>query len=581
MSDLTPAGRDRVYANSSAVSPSRVLPGRTRCPAGGGRDPVYTNSSAVSAGETGREGRTSEPVINVVTECAANVSPHPTRAGLAVLRGEAAQAAAVLVTDAHRYERDDQGGDALAALKTPLADEIELNRDGRPVRAVIDRCLLPAVVEAGRRLGTGIVVARGCGPAGLGLPSGEGGPTGLTPSVRDVLVRYGSGIVRCGPGVDRVVLAASIASSYPDRTVTVLCRSKAQARDAAAACVSAGLRPFRLYSRGPLPQGARLVVTTTGQLSRVPAADLVVTLDPRGALRSHGPVSTDSPLDRPAGFDSDRFTAGGRRHLLSVGATAGELDHADPGLRAGLPRRLALIDLDEAFSDNEAARLGRLFGFAEATLFAEGHVPTRVTVETIVLRRRPGGYPGGDAGTRFLRGIVRNAVRNRVAAKVAREKAAEGHSVRVLAAGPAHAAALARMLPGWAARVAAGADVGGLAPADRRCLHDALRLAGGPGLIVTPAALRTLDPDAADVIVRADGGRGLPLGLAVPTGSVPGRAVRLVDFDDRFDPLLRRSSRQRFAAYRGAGWFAEGADPVAERAKDFVDRAFGGTARVE
>jgi hypothetical protein len=76
-----------------------------------------------------------------------------------------------------------------------------------------------------------------------------------------------------------------------------------------------------------------------------------------------------------------------------------------------------------------------------------------------------------------------------------------------------------------------------------------------------------------DVLVRADGGVGLPalgsMELTEPN-SEPVRLLLVVDVDDRHHPVLRRRSRSRREAYDRRGWFAPGVEPVQARVNEFL-----------
>jgi hypothetical protein len=75
-----------------------------------------------------------------------------------------------------------------------------------------------------------------------------------------------------------------------------------------------------------------------------------------------------------------------------------------------------------------------------------------------------------------------------------------------------------------------------------------------------------------DVIVRADGGTGLPpiapRQLIARPDAPP---LALIDLDDRHHPVPRRNARARRNAYATRGWFAPGADPVVARAARFLE----------
>jgi hypothetical protein len=137
--------------------------------------------------------------------------------------------------------------------------------------------------------------------------------------------------------------------------------------------------------------------------------------------------------------------------------------------------------------------------------------------------------------------------------------------VVVVAANVEQAAALAAELPGWPAMLGPGASLAGLSA------RDVERLAAGLSalrddstrLVATAAGLDSVDLGSFDVVVRADGGLGLPPGTSVGpvvTGRTR-RALLLVDADDRHHPELRRDARTRREAYAARGWTVDGVAP--------------------
>ena len=95
--------------------------------------------------------------------------------------------------------------------------------------------------------------------------------------------------------------------------------------------------------------------------------------------------------------------------------------------------------------------------------------------------------------------------------------------------------------------------------------------------IVTAAMAGKIDLTQLEMLIRADGGIGLP---AIPESSyVVANDVQhrllLVDMNDRHHPRLRQRSRQRTECYAQEGWYAPGANPVAERVQEFL-AAHGG-----
>jgi hypothetical protein len=102
------------------------------------------------------------------------------------------------------------------------------------------------------------------------------------------------------------------------------------------------------------------------------------------------------------------------------------------------------------------------------------------------------------------------------------------------------------------------------------------------GVIATAQGIGELDWSRLDVLVRADGGLGLPPMPTAPPGQIILREknlakarsgeprLLLVDLEDRHHPLLRRRSRERRAAYAEQNWYAPGVDPVQERVERFL-----------
>jgi len=134
-----------------------------------------------------------------------------------------------------------------------------------------------------------------------------------------------------------------------------------------------------------------------------------------------------------------------------------------------------------------------------------------------------------------------------------------GGRVGLLVEGLEHGLALAELLPCVPLVAGAATWTEGLSGEQLQ----ALKLAKGPRkttapVIVTYSGLK--DAGTFDILVRADGGTGLPP-LPVPWLAVPNghdRRLLLVDADDRHHPVLRRWSRERRLAYRAAGWTVAG-----------------------
>ena len=95
---------------------------------------------------------------------------------------------------------------------------------------------------------------------------------------------------------------------------------------------------------------------------------------------------------------------------------------------------------------------------------------------------------------------------------------------------------------------------------------------GCQDLIVTFGSLSRLDASRYDVIVRADGGVGVPdcLQAACVSNYQAFKPLIVVDFDDRFHPILRKRSRERRQVYRQFGWQVGDETPFEARVTDFI-----------
>jgi hypothetical protein len=167
--------------------------------------------------------------------------------------------------------------------------------------------------------------------------------------------------------------------------------------------------------------------------------------------------------------------------------------------------------------------------------------------------------PAAIAVDRKRRGLWRNEPRNRAIALEAQRRATT-QSVVVLVENVEHGQALQRALPHWPLlALPPGPTVVDPGP--------------GTGRIVTFAAGPRLELAGVEVLLRADGGVGLPpiaeRQLLEDHGS-DGRSLLLLDADDRHHADLRPACRSRQRAYAAADWFAPGADPANERVTRFL-----------
>jgi hypothetical protein len=240
-----------------------------------------------------------------------------------------------------------------------------------------------------------------------------------------------------------------------------------------------------------------------------------------------------------------------------------------------------------------------LFGFHEITIPAHGCQERPVQLLRYPIR---GGMtlPVQLGGIQLQRrGIWHNAVRNRKLVQItnAFAKGDQDKLVQILGeavgipANPVgvillvqtveHALELARRLPGW--HVVAGSLVNeeGLTAEQIARLHPAPNpfRVGPLRAIATAAGLEQMHLYDVDVLVRADGGIGLPpLGpYHLVEGPVrPVRPMLVIDCHDQHHPLLRRQSRARLQAYEEQGWPAPGIDPVQARVEQFLASRIGG-----
>ena len=218
-----------------------------------------------------------------------------------------------------------------------------------------------------------------------------------------------------------------------------------------------------------------------------------------------------------------------------------------------------------------------LFGPNEVAIPARGRHYRQISVVFSPLKG--GARPPRTVGTLQLKkaGIWKHRVRNRRVAAVARALA-EGElddldacfaeafepwqplasRIAVLVENVAHALELSKRLPNWIIVTGPDVCVSGLTPAERDKLkRRADSWQRDRRLIVTHSALERVRQ--LDVLVRADGGTGLPeLPHRVATANESIPPLLLVDFTDKHHPQLRRRSRQRRNEYLDAGWSIAG-----------------------
>jgi hypothetical protein len=345
------------------------------------------------------------------------------------------------------------------------------------------------------------------------------------------------GLIRHGAGVDPARLVAQVALAFPDESIAVVAVREADAQAWAQRLQAMGVRQARWH--------------TSGSSCRRPTRVLVTT---------------------PKGFNSPEADPFGRTILIAadaaeaLGKEAGRPFEglAYPRMWGEPPRRYGLLPAARRCSPADLMELRGRFG-------PEVHVPRHgAVVRRVVLRREriEGGRDlRGLAGVDLLRhGIWAHEVRSRRLARVAEERAGDGGgAVRrtvVLAANLDQALALAARLLDWPLVLGEGPVVdAGLRDAEVRLLRErvGLDMDGHGRAIATPDGLHRLARFAPDVVVRADGGIGVPEGVAALLVSEDPDAppLTLVDADDRHHPELRRQADDRFRAYGRLGWDAD------------------------
>ncbi len=245
-----------------------------------------------------------------------------------------------------------------------------------------------------------------------------------------------------------------------------------------------------------------------------------------------------------------------------------------------------------------------LFGFQELILPRHGHRQRGIQVLYYPIRGGPRLPANVDILTAKRLGICQHTLRNRKVAQIAsafRENRIDKvektfvHQARNLALSPRHgvivlveniehALALAHRLPDWPILTGLEVYKDGLPAEQAKKLRPVCPFGEFHPLhaIVTAVALGALDLSTIGVLVRADGGVGLPplsqLALVEPTTNAP-HPLLLIDFHDCHYPLLRRWSRQRQEAYVERGWFPPGVDPVQARVEQFLASRSKGTSR--
>lgn len=271
---------------------------------------------------------------------------------------------------------------------------------------------------------------------------------------------------------------------------------------------------------------------------------------------------------------------------------------------AARARLFGLLEAEVRPAPLERDFMTSLFGFQELLIPRHGHRQRGVQVLRYPIRGGPRLPTNLDIVTAKRLGLWHHALRNRKIAQMAsafRENRMDsiakmfGHRASSLESSPRDgvvvlvenielALAIGRRLPDWPILTGLEICKDGLTVEQVKKLR-AVCPFGEPNplyAIMTAASLGALDLSAIDVLVRADGGVGLPplyqQALAEPATNAP-RPLLLLDLYDHHHPLLRRWSRWRQEAYAERDWFAPGVDPVQARIEQFLASRRNGRSR--
>jgi hypothetical protein len=217
--------------------------------------------------------------------------------------------------------------------------------------------------------------------------------------------------------------------------------------------------------------------------------------------------------------------------------------------------------------------LTALFGVQAVHVPQHGHRPVEIVVAFACIHGGASPGPGSEAEIK-QGGIYQHHVRNRRVARLAQAIAAKDAAqaaglcpgvgdylpagkinVGVLVDDVGHGLTLAGKL-GWPLVAAKEVNLTGLSEEDQARI--AKSRSGKKPVVVTADGLARAGHF--DVIIRADGGVGLP---NMPEESLccrhgVDRKLVIIDFMDRHHPMLRQRSRRRRNAYLAAGWHVVG-----------------------
>lgn len=469
-----------------------------------------------------------------------------------------------LATKVLRPVNDDRHGCRIGVVTAPLLLPAEPPQPPCTVqqRTIATAGLEPVILYKAQEAGYDAIVCWD-GPRPARLPQPNLGASRWAGQCDEHVLRFihdhDRGLVRFIPGkVDVLCLIVQIALAFSTATMIVTMATNEVARKVYDRLTKSLAGVTIVTSKRCPPAPGRICVCTFAALARTEIEcekrDIVIAMDAAELIGERG---QEAVLMADARFRLFGF--------LPIG------------------RKLSRYDYD---------RLVAMFGLQETFVPRHGHQPIQVTVAWSPIRAPA--LPR-DLGLLTLkrRGIWKQQQRNRQVARLAAALAdgnwkllcgkhpaiaeaidTEGpHRVAVVVEALEHALELASRLPHWPVKAGTEVVERGLPP--RLCRLLAARRVGRrttSPFIATSAALEEVEFTELDVVIWAGGG---PYGPPLPADRLICRASKehrllVVDSCDRHHPRLRRWSRRRREAYREAGWFAPGANPLAEKIKRFL-----------
>lgn len=340
------------------------------------------------------------------------------------------------------------------------------------------------------------------------------------------LERLEGGILRLGPGVGAASVIARIAQTYPRAGIVVLA---AREQD---------VRRLRQEIRSLLPRKSCNREVSKG---RVAVSSFMASVD-AGIGIKHADI-----VIVPRGRDACSEHA---RWALSA---------------ASQGRQFAFVGIDEQMAPRDWDWLRAVCGPTYLSVRQLDRPMRMVCTHTYPVDR--GWQLPLDATLLSLRrqGIWRHAGRNRLIAELARgilRAEDPTRCVLVLVDHIEHAVELARRIPEARLRFGRAFQLADLGPSERRVISPE-RMTNGliPRVLITVTDAMTAIPvEHFEVVIRADGGLGLPAHPERFTVARDNsaRPLVLVDFADRHHPTLRKWSRTRREAYTTEGWWPQG-----------------------